>query len=99
MIMLISVEFEQLKDVQEHLKKELDVLERLRNALEFQYELSQVSPDENAELFRKQLEFINKEKEKVLERKKLLQNTLETFVEAKYRFREEINSAKYLLDK
>lgn len=97
--MLISVNFDQLKDIQEHLQKELDALERLRNALEFQYELSQVSPDENAELFRKQLEFINKEKEKVLERKKLLQNTLETFVEAKYRFREEINSAKYLLDK
>lgn len=97
--MLISVNFEQLKDVQEHLTKELDVLERLRNAVEFQYELSQVSLDENAELFRRQLDFINKEKERVSERKKLLQNTLETFVEASYTFREKIDSAKYSIDK
>lgn len=97
--MLISVNFEQLKDVQEHLTKELDVLETLKNAVEFQFELSQVSLDENAELFQRQLEFFKKEKEIISKRKKLLQETIETFVEASYTFREKIDSAKYSLDK
>ncbi len=97
--MLISVNFEQLNDVQEHLKRELDALERLKNAVELQYELSQLSLDKNTELFKRQLEFIRKEKERISGRKKLLQETLETFVEASYMFREKIDSAKYSLDK
>ena len=97
--MLISVNFEQLKDVQEHLNRELDVLERLRNAVQLQFELSQVSLNENIELLQRQLEFFKKEKEIILKRKKLLQETLETFVEANYKLREMIDSAKYSLDK
>ncbi len=97
--MLISVNFEQLNDVQEHLKKELDALGTLKNAVELQYELSQSNMDKNTELYKRQLEFIRREKEIISGRKKLLQETLETFVEASYMFREKIDSAKHSLDK
>lgn len=96
-MMLIFVDFQELTDIQDHLKRELSVLETLTNSLEFKYQLSQSVMDGNAELFQRQLQFCKKEKDRISGRSKLLQETLEIFSEAKGKLSDNIISAKGLL--
>lgn len=92
--MVISVNFRELKLFQEYMDQEDRILDRLENALNVQYQQAQVNPAGNPVFFQQQLNFVERERERVQWRREALENALDILSSAKFSFEEKLLDAK-----